>query len=143
MSDKNWMLNPSAIRAARTCIQITQEELDIKLKLSHPQFIELLGDYVELTESDELLQAYEELLNFAGETFVRKTQKVRSIDSARNNVAAFTGKSAESSTNAPNEYADAQKQDMDELIEYCGRTYRRFEGDLEFKGLYRGQPRYA
>ena len=64
--DKSWMLNPTAINAAKNCILIVQEELGVKLKLSHPQFLEMLREYVVLTDSEALQDSYEILISFAG-----------------------------------------------------------------------------
>ena len=65
MNDRSWMLNPSAITAARNCIHLVQDELGVKLKLSHPQFIEMLQEYAELTDSEELNESLATLLQYA------------------------------------------------------------------------------
>lgn len=65
MSDKSWMLNAKAIAAARKCISIVEVELGIKLKLSNPDFLELLIEYVELNESSELEKALLVLAQYA------------------------------------------------------------------------------
>lgn len=113
MSDRGWLLNHSAIAAAKVCIQIVQRELGVKLKLSHPQFIELLSDYCELTEASDLLVAYQELMVFAdGEPEAVVSPKSSVI---QDESVAYKGKS----------YPRFDEQ---------GR---------EFKGLYRGGARYA
>lgn len=66
MQDRSWMLNAEAIRAAKDCIHIIKAELGIKLLLSDPSFMQTLHEYVELTDANELNNAYVKLLTFAG-----------------------------------------------------------------------------
>lgn len=131
MTDKSWLLNPSAIRAAKACIEVTQQELGVKLKLSHPQFLEMLGEYVDLTESDSLKQAYAELAVFAGIQVSMEPAATKVVEMPITHTAA-----PQTSTPAPT-------ASTDEMVQYKGKSYRRFENGMEFKGLYRGQPRYA
>ena len=70
MSDKSWMLSADAISKARMCITVIQDELGVKLKLSHPDFLNMIKEYVELTESSTLRDAYNELVVFAGQPTV-------------------------------------------------------------------------
>jgi len=66
MKDKSWMLNPKAIRQAKECINLVKELAGVKLKLSQPEFIQLLHEYVESTGSRELGEAYARLIAMAG-----------------------------------------------------------------------------
>ena len=153
MSDKNWMLNPTAIAHARVCIAVIQEELGVKLKLSHPQFLEMIKDYIEMTDSDELATAYNALVSMAGsqlQAVATEAQKVVNLNPPTQPAAQATSqpafkpaantissqsaaKTAETNSNTPSQ----------EMIEYKGKLYPRFSDEGEFKGLYRGQPRYA
>ena len=141
MSDKNWMLNPTAISHARACIAIIQAELGVKLKLSHPQFLEMIKEYIELTDSVELASAYNILASMAGsqlDTVATAPKKVVNLNPPSTNtdeakIAAF------SATVEPQLSPNAQQ----EMVNYNGKLYPRFNDDGEFKGLYRGQPRYA
>lgn len=65
MDDRNWLLNWQAIRHAKECIAIVKDELNIKLKLSHPQFIQLLHEYTEATDSEILRASFEKLIAYA------------------------------------------------------------------------------
>ena len=51
MADKSWMLNPKAIRHANECIQIVREVEGVRLKLSQPDFLQRLHEYVESLNS--------------------------------------------------------------------------------------------
>ena len=64
--DRSWMLNPKAIRVAKECIQIVKTELNVKLTLSDPEFMQLLHGYVDVTSSAKLGEAYARLLAMAG-----------------------------------------------------------------------------
>lgn len=130
MSDKDWLLNPSAIKAAKACILIVQGELGIKLTLSHPEFLEMLKDYVELTGSDELESAYHRLVDYAG-------------------TSAHHFKAGESITPEPKKTrirhqanTELTTLEDDDYVVYKGKKYKRFLNGKEFKGLYRGQARY-
>lgn len=132
MNDKNWLLNPTAIHAAKDCIHIIQDELGIKLKLSHPQFLQMIQEYIELTESDQLQQAYRQLATLAGidqreADILQKGKTVVDMPVSSRKPAA----------------ASATPRPDDETVSYKGKLYKRYEGDREFKGLYRGQPHYA
>jgi len=139
MANKDWMLNPTAISHARNCINIIQAELGVKLKLSHPQFIEMILEYVDLTESDALSEAYTALVGLAG-------GEIASIQEHSNNVAELPiTKSTQSYTQTPAQPdAAAANPAEQEMIQYKGKQYPRYSDDGgEFKGLYRGQARYA
>lgn len=141
--DKSWLLNPKAIQAAKRCILLTEQELGVKLKLSHPDFLTLLCDYCELTDSEALAEAFNTLIDMAGDdvrkalSFKAEPVKVTPINKAveffSSEPPVVNDKLASESTPEP----------TDEMIEYSGRSYQKWKDGLEFKGLYRGQPRYA
>ena len=122
MSANEWLLNRAAISAARRCIESVQQELGIRLGLSHPEFLELLQQYVELTGSDEMRARYNVLMEFAdGEPL----------------MPAPRASGATAVDNALEAAGD------DETVDYRGKRYKRFREDgAEFQGLYRGQPSY-
>ena len=62
MVDKSWMLNPTTMRHAKTCIDLIRQETGIKLKLSQPDFLAALRKYVEDINSQALLSAYKALI---------------------------------------------------------------------------------
>ncbi len=125
------MLNPKAIAQARSCIAIVQAELGIKLKLSHPQFLELIVDYIELTDSRELASEYSALSSFANIPVPQKavipSQKVTAIETPLTQAKTIPSTSLSE----------------EEMVEFRGKKYPKFTEDGEFKGLYRGQARYA
>ena len=129
MKDKSWLLNPAAIAAAKSCIQAIESELSIKLKLSHPQFEEMIQEYCELTDSATLISAYQELKVFS--------KGVVSMTESQQKVVTL-----KKSSTANSAYQKIEAED--DSIVFKGKTYSRFdEQGLEFKGLYRGQARYA
>ena len=135
MSDKDWLLNPQAIKAARACILIVQGELDVKLKLSHPNFIDMLKEYVELTDCDDLENAYHRLIDFSG-----VSARHFKADRESNNVLA---RQTESPTRQSKTPPNVKFINGVEHISLKGKFYKRFDNGKEFKGLYRGQPRYT
>ena len=66
MSDLSWMLKPQAIRQAKECIRLVNEELGVRLKLSHPEFIQALHRYVDESGSRKLGDEYAKLIAMAG-----------------------------------------------------------------------------
>ena len=134
MTDKSWLLNPSAIAAAKKCINAIEQELGVKLKLSHPQFLSMIEEYTELTDSESIAQAKEELLVFANlgqKTTVKKT------------IAEKIVKLNNDIVNPIIEPPPAEKPQT-ETVSFKGRDYPRFDDQgNEFQGLYRGQARYA
>jgi hypothetical protein len=123
MSDRGWILNPAAIAAAKACIHIVQEELGVKLKLSHPQFIELLHEYCSLTESEELVTAYLKLMSFAG-----PDEEYASLKAGLN----------------LQESPEGGNDGEGDRVTYKGKSYLRYDQNgREFQGLYRGGARYA
>ena len=131
MVDKTWLLNPSAIRVAKKCIQCVQDELGVKLKLSHPEFMQMLHEYVELTDSDELGQTYSELLSFVG---VGNT--IHGLGKREENKVIPL--QAQQVVNGPEE-----PQFEIPMVEYRGKQYPMWNEGKKFKGLYRGQPHYV
>ena len=136
MNDKSWLLKPSAIKAAKICVQLVQRELDVRLPLSHPEFLEMLNDYAELAESTELSNAVNELNAMAGtENAALETRKT---GTGPDKVVPHPRAAA----NNPAPESKPAEVDKDEMVTYNGKEYPRWSGDKEFSGLYRGQPRY-
>lgn len=146
MTDKSWILNPKAIHAAKFCIKIVEDELGVKLKLSHPNFLELLHEYCELTESVPLNKGFKYLINMAGDDVKKELTRKHS----QVNIANLSSTSANVVTAFQMTHDEINAEDMEhdfgkseEFVQYQGRKYLKFDGDKEFRGLYRGQPRYA
>ncbi|WP_345426290.1 hypothetical protein [Halioxenophilus aromaticivorans] len=114
MVDKSWMLNASAIRAAKQCVSVVKDEMGIKLLLSNPEFYFLLQEYVDLTQSQRLAEAFKKLQQYADPNIAKAAQRRQAKD---DNVSG-------------------------ESVTVSGKTYARFRGSKEFSGLYRGQPVY-
>ncbi len=135
MNDRSWLLNPHAIRAAKKCIQCVQIELDIKLKLSHPDFMQMLHEYVELTESPDLGFAYAELLSFVGVgntiTKLKSSRIIQEKEPKKTKMVANGGNMRQSAT------------PTNETVIYSGKSYPLWRDGKRFKGVYRGQPNYA
>lgn len=68
MTDKNrnWLLKPSSISQAKECIDLVQEEFEVKLKFTQPDFLEHLYDFTEKSQSEALSQSFEALMEMAG-----------------------------------------------------------------------------
>jgi hypothetical protein len=137
MNDRSWMLNPSAITAARNCIHFVQDELGVKLKLSHPQFIEMLQEYAELTDSEELNESLATLLQYAdGDVPTLNSQKDKA-------VARRDARPAKAASQAQAQMAH-NATGQGELVEHRGKFYPMYNAQgLKFQGLYRGQARYS
>ena len=86
MNDKAWLLNPKAIAAAKLCIKVVENELGVKLKLSHPDFVELLYEYCDLTESENLKRAFKILVSMAGEDIKNSIRKTHQQNTLPENV---------------------------------------------------------
>ena len=129
MADKEWMLNPQAIRHAKECMHIVKAELGIKLMLSNPDFIVLLHEYVEMLESPALGTAYAKLIAMAGPGTI---------------LAEMSGKEAPPvlQTQASAVGGDSMAKDPNEAVKVNGRSFPRWCDGKEFRGLYRGQPTY-
>ena len=135
--DKSWLLNPTAVKAARRCIQMVDAELQVKLKLSHPDFLDLLYDYCELCDSDELTNAFNALISMAGAEVKSELES----NHPETNVTPIRSEFNPAQTPAPQ--ANEEFVDDAEMVEYRGRTFKRWKDGMEFQGLYRGQARYA
>ena len=135
MTDKSWMLNPKAIRYAKECMHIVRDELGVKLTLSHPDFIHLLHEYVEMLDSSELGLAYSRLISMAGPGAVVKSLK--SKEEIENNIVDLPVKKA-----AGHDSAITENSTSSEFVSYHGKDYPKSRDGKEFKGLYRGQPIY-
>ncbi len=134
MSNKQWLLNHVAIRKAKQCIVIIEKELGVRLKLTHPLFLEMIKEYAEMTDSVELQQSFSELEKIAGVGIAPE------IKEEVNKVVEFSHRTTTPHTK--NELA--ANVGPDESISYRGKAYKRFnDAGKEFKGLYRGQARYA
>ena len=131
MNDKSWMLNPKAIRHAKECIQLVKELTGVKLKLSQPEFVQLLHEYVEITGSQQLGEAYARLISMAGVGYVVQSLQAKDED----------GEYAEPMKKVAG--GDALSIDPSETVEHSGKVYPKYRGGLQFKGVYRGQPLYA
>lgn len=126
MADKSWMLNPKAIRSANECIQIIKEKEGVRLKLSQPDFLQQLHSYVDRIKSRKLGEAYSNLIAMAGVGNV-----MRNLDQEPAQAVI-----------AQPMAVGAEHFDGGETIELNGRSYPKFRNGREFKGLYRGVPRY-
>jgi hypothetical protein len=129
MSDKSWMLSADAISKARMCITVIQDELGVKLKLSHPDFLNMIKEYVELTESSTLRDAYNELVVFAGQPKVHVNDSVV--------VPLKTPHSTTPAATVPSVLS------AEEMVRYKGKEYPKYREGQTFKGLYRGQALYS
>lgn len=126
MTDKSWLLNPQAIQAARQCIRAVEQELGVKLKLSHPDFLSLLQDYCDLTESQALHRAWQQL---------QLHREIQTVAQATNNVLPLTQLEKTTPNNAI--YSG-------ETVSINGHQYPKYNEQGEtFKGVYRGQPSYG
>lgn len=126
--DKQWLLNAAAIKAARSCIRSVDQELGIRLTLSHPDFLILLSQYCELTDSPALQKSYAQLTQYFDRSSASHVTPINSKVS--NPQITQASKSHASDTSG-------------EYIVYKGRKFKRWHDGLEFQGLYRGQPRYS
>lgn len=129
MADKSWMLNPKAIRQAKECIAIVKNISGTKLKLSQPDFIQLLHEHVESSGSRDLSEAYSRLIAMAGVGFV-----INSLEPATEVVSQDTPMLKVSGDNMSSSAA---------TVEYSGKMYPKYRSGLEFKGVFRGQPMYS
>ncbi len=128
MADKSWMLNPKAIRHANECIRIIKEKKGVRLKLSQPDFLQQLHQYVEIIGSRKLGDSYAGLLSMAG---VGNVLRNLEAEPAQAVVAQPMAVGAETVAQFP-----------DETVHVGGKDYPRYRNGREFKGLYRGIPRY-
>ncbi len=126
--DKNWLLNAAAIRIARQCIILVREELGVKLTLSHPDFMDLLRQYAELTDNTDLLTAFNVLSELAS------LPKIVLTEITTPELIELSQSVTQKNSTLLN----------NEMVTYKGRQYPKYSADgVEFKGLYRGQPNYG
>lgn len=123
MSDRSWLLKPAAISCAKSCIKIIHAEFGIKLHLSDPLFLEKVERVDHHMPLPALTKAFNELKEHAsGHIHLSPAEKLHAIGAS---------------------IQDAGHSIM-EQIEYHGKEYPRFdEQGREFKGVYRGNVRYA
>lgn len=132
MPNKDWLLNAAALKAAKSCIKEVEAELGVRLRLTHPEFLQMLNDYAELCDSASLNKKVMLLNRFA-------SPEERQGSGAVVPMNARGG--AEQPRQASNQTPAAAVQD-EERITYMGKSYPRFKDGKEFKGLYRGKPQY-
>lgn len=133
MQDRSWMINAKAMRAAKQCVEVVRDELGVKLLLSNPDFISLLHDYVELTDSIELQAAYADLMVYAG-----KNTSAAKLNATDNTVVSIRKDDA-LDLDLPAIHEPIGKE---ETVTCGGKSYQRWRDGKEFTGLYRGQPMY-
>lgn len=132
MTDKSWMLNPKAIRCAKECIRIIQEERGLRLKLSQPDFLQIIHEILDQTQSRALGDCYARLISMAGVGFVMQNlQAKEQAQEQRMPLKKVVG--AE----------DLTSQNPHATVEHFGKTYPKYRAGLEFKGVYHGQPMYS
>ena len=66
MSNKEWLLNPSAIRKAKECIHFIENEQGNRLKLTNPEFLQVIAEYAKQSENTDLKRSYVQLARMAG-----------------------------------------------------------------------------
>ncbi len=135
MKDKAWMLNVEAIRAAKECINLVKSELGAKLKMSDPDFLQLLHEYVELAESAELNNAYSLLLSYAG--VGRVIHRLKGYAANQRESVGLTADAVAVTRN------DVAQPSSVERVEFGGKSYPRWRDGKKFSGLFRGQPHYT
>lgn len=132
MQTTHWTANSANLIIARNCIKFIEQEFKIKLRLSDPDFFKNIGYYAKQTTSNRTLMLASKLAHAAGlkEPWQHPSDP---IISARQTIVRPAQKSA-----AP------PPENIENHIKYRGKHYSRFNDQgQEFKGLYRGQPRYA
>ena len=122
LSEASWLLKPQAIRQAKECIYLVQQKLDIRLKLSHPDFLYLLNEYAELTGSEELIVAVDKLISLADIKELKTSENLQDLKPDQELEGII---------------------DINETVTYSGKTYPKYRNGLVFKGFYRGQPSYT
>lgn len=136
MKNKQWLLNHAALIKAKSCISIIERELGIRLKLTHPQFLEMIAEYSEMSDCPKLQDAFRELLDVTN-----MSDKVKMPIKKVVNMAQFTEESSKQHLEIVG--TSSKTSTPIENITYKGKNYRRFNSQgKEFSGLYRGQPCY-
>jgi len=91
MVDKSWMLNPQAIRHAKTCIQIVKDRTNQKLKLSQTDFFQQLEDCKNKIHSVEFIAAHHKLMSMAENTALASPDGLGNSAFFRKKASAVTG----------------------------------------------------
>jgi hypothetical protein len=139
VTNRSWLLKPEPLKVAKTCIQLVQDEIEVKLPLSHPQFLEMLNDYADMMESEALAKSVQQLNMLAGDQGIAFLKKVAG-DNVIQHPSHTTIKS--NPNTSVNHVTPQSAKDESQTITYMGKTYKRWQGNKEFVGLYRGQARY-
>ena len=129
MIDKSWMLNPQAIRHAKTCIQIIKERTNQKLKLSQTDFFQQLEAFANKVRSVEFIAAHHQLMAMA------ESSQEADKTSASTVIPLFSRKTKTTS-------GTFKAVDSVEMVAFGGKHYPKWQAGKAFQGLYRGQPRY-
>ncbi len=66
MTDRNWLLTPTAIAQAKKCIAMVQDEFGIKLKFTQTDFLDRLYGFSQESKSQGLTDSFDQLMNMAG-----------------------------------------------------------------------------
>ena len=139
MSDRAWLLKPEPLKIAKTCIQLVQADIEVKLPLSHPQFLEMLNNYADMMESEQLRISVGQLNALAGDQgaiFLKKAVGDNIIQHPSHTATA------NNTVNSASKDSSTPVADQNETTAYNGKIYKRWQGSKEFAGLYRGQARY-
>lgn len=136
MVDKEWMLNPKAIRYAKECMHIVKDELGVKLMLSNPSFMSLLHEYVEMIESPKLGTAYANLIAMAGPgSILAEITRKEDKENPTYHAGVSDDRAVAGSDTSPT-------HDPNETVTIKGRVYPKWHEGKKLHGLYRGQPSY-
>ncbi len=135
MQNENWALSSSNLIVARNCIKLIESEFGEKLRLSDESFLIKLGRYAKKTQSSRTLMMCSKLATATGEeNLTNLTQSALKGKSKQPNTA----------TAQPTSKRTLASPKTENQIEYRGKHYAKFDNaGKEFKGLYRGQARYA
>ena len=128
MIDKSWMLNPQAIRHAKTCIQIIKERTNQKLKLSQTDFFHQLDEFANKVKSVEFIAAHHQLMAMAGGELA--------------NANTGSGKVVPLFSKKPKPPATIKAVDSVETVAIAGKHYPKWQAGKAFQGLFQGQPHY-
>ena len=143
MQDKSWLLKPAAISVAKNCIHVVQNELGVRLPLTHPEFLKMLNEYAELSGS-EVLAREVSALNAHAAAGAAVVEQRSAVVKLRPGSPVATAR--------PVERQEPQKivqppisaaPPAVEMIHFNGRDYPKWQDGKQFAGLYRGQPRYV
>jgi|GEM_PF-4537066 len=134
MQNENWAQSSSNLIVAKNCIKLIEGEFGEKLRLSDASFLIKLGRYAKKSRSSRTLMMCSKLAIITGEESLRGL-----ADSALKGKQQETTLTPKASTKAP-----LKVKTLNAQIIYRGKQYAKYNAaGLEFKGLYRGQARYA